>query len=253
MKTLSGKHILITRAKAQADRTEQEVAHRGAIPMLFPCLETQCLPDSIRTGLELLEGSGTHVLFTSHNGVRCVAEMLGDEFASAFRQCNLAVVGKKTAAALQKLGLDNVLLPDTASQEGLLASYLKRTLPQRLVFFRAEEGREFLPEALRQRGVEVHIIPAYRTICPQDDASDIRQALQQGQVDAVMLGSTKTTRHYVQRINNRDLANSPALAVISPHVAQCAHKLGLDVQAIAKQASFSSMLDALEHHFQKPA
>ena len=251
MKALAGKKILITRALAQAERTGQDVARRGGTPVLFPCLEMQCMPDSIKAGLALLSDVDTHVLFTSSNGVRCVSGVLGSAFAESLRQCRLAATGEKTASALRKLGINNLLLPETASQEGLLSAYMKNPLPRRLVFFRAEEGRNVLPDALQQQGVEVHVIPAYHMVCPQDDATDIRQALQLGQIDAVLLGSAKTVRHYVQRIGDPDLAGSAILAAISPAVAASASELGLEVQAIAKQASFPSMLDALENYFQQ--
>jgi len=251
MKPLAGKQILITRALAQAERTAQDVVRRGGKPVLFPCLEMRCMPDSIKTGLALLKDPDTHVLFTSSNGVRCVSEALGSAFAQTFRRCRIAAVGEKTASALRRLDINDLLLPETASQEGLLSTYMERPLPRRLVFFRAEEGRSVLPDALQQQGVEVHVIPTYRMFCPQDDATNIRQALQQGRIDAVLLGSTKTVRHYVQRIGDPDLAGSTILAAISPAVAESTSELGLEVQAIAKQASFPSMLDALENYFQQ--
>jgi len=251
MHALAGKHILITRTLRQAGRTRRLVEQRGGIPLLFPCLEVHCLPGNIRRGLALLEGQLPRVLFTSPNGVRCVGEVLGTKFDRTFKTVPVAAVGRKTAAALRKRGISNVTLPEAVSQKGLISAYLKMGVPESLVFFRAEEGSNLLAEALCEQGCSVHTIHAYRTICPEGDASEIRQALAGGHIDAVLLGSAKTARYYVQRIGDTGLAGRAVLAVISRQAADSAQAMGLNVQVIAKKASFSSMLEGLAHYFQQ--
>jgi len=251
MHALAGKHILITRTLRQAGRTGRLVEQRGGIPVLFPCLEMRCLPGNIRRGLALLKGRQPHVLFSSPNGVRCVGEILGAEFDRTIGSVPVAAVGRKTAAALRKLGIRDIMLPEAASQKGLISAYLKMGVPESLVFFRAEEGGNLLAEALRGQGCNVHTVHTYRTICPEGDAGEIRQALAGGRIDAVLLGSARTARHYVQRIGDAGLASRTALAVISRQAADSAQALGLNVQVIAKKASFSSMLDGLAHYFQQ--
>ena len=126
-------------------------------------------------------------------------------------------------------------------------------MPDSLLFFRAEEGRETLAEALSEQGVKVMTVPAYRTICPADDAEDVLTMLQDGHIDAVLLGSTKTALFYLQRTGSLALANRPVIAVISEKMATAARKLGLNVQVVAKDASFEAMLDALARHFDQHA
>jgi len=249
MNMLSGKHILVTRSRTQAAATVALVRRYGAVPVQFPCLEVQCLPGNIRHGLKLLRQEGGHVLFTSSNSVLCVGEILGPDFADSLEAAQVAAVGSNTAAKLREFGINRVMTPRATSQEGLMSAYQQEGLPRRLVFFRAEEGRDMLTTALRKRGVEVHLVHAYRTICPEGDASEIKLALAERRIDAVMLGSAKTARHYVQRIGKAELANRAVLAVISRQVADYAQTLGLNVQLIAKQASFSSILDGLDHFF----
>jgi len=218
--------------------------------VLLPCLAVQCLPENIRRGLALLQDGHRHVLFTSANGVRCVAKVLEGTLPRALAHAAIAAVGNKTADALRDAGVTGIVLPDTASQAGLLQTYLATKVPQSLVFFRAEEGSDLLSEGLRRHGCTVHTIHAYRTICPAGDAADICRQLAEGRIDAVLLGSAKTARHYVQRIGDPRLAGRPVVAAISPQTAACARSLGLDVQVVAKQASFSSMLDSLADYFQ---
>jgi len=253
MSGLTGKRILITRASGQVDSIAKRIRQRGGIPVAFPCLAVQCCPESIRQSVELLEGDGVHALFTSANGVHCVAEALRDAFVSTFESVPVVAIGHRTAEALSDMDVQAAWVPQKASQEGLMDAYRQRGLPTRLVFFRAEQGRNMLPEALKTAGVDVRLIPAYRTICPDDDATAVIESLKNRDVDAILLGSSRTAQHYMHRIGDSRLANRPATVVISEQVANTARAMNLDVQVVAKEASFASMLDGLEEWFQKNA
>ncbi|MDQ6958824.1 MAG: uroporphyrinogen-III synthase [Mariprofundaceae bacterium] len=251
MSGLTGKRILITRASGQVEEIAKHIRQRGGMPVTFPCLAVQCCPESIRQSVKLLEDDGVHALFTSANGVHCVAEALRDTFVSTFESVPVVTIGHHTAKALSDMGVQAAWISREASQEGLMDAYRQRGLPARLVFFRAAQGRDALPEALKTAGVDVRLVPAYRTICPDDDTTAVIELLKGGGVDAVLLGSSRTAQHYVRRIGDARLANRPAIAVISAQVANTAHTMNLDVQVVAKEASFASMLDGLEEWFQK--
>jgi len=248
---MTGKRILITRASGQVEGIAKHIRQHGGVPVTFPCLAVQCCPESIRRSIRLLEGNGVHALFTSTNGVHCVAETLKDTFVSTFESVPAVAIGQHTAKALSNMGVQAAWIPRESSQEGLMDAYRQRGLPAHLVFFRAEQGRDTLPEALKTAGVDVQLVPAYRTICPDDDASAVIQSLKNDKIDAVLLGSSRTAQHYVRRIGKAALANRPVIAVISRQVADAVRALNLDVQVVAKEASFASMLDGLEEWFQE--
>jgi uroporphyrinogen-III synthase len=268
MGSLTGKRILITRASGQIEGVASHVYQRGGVPIAFPCLAVTCLTQSVREAVKLLGGNGVQALFTSANGVNCVATALGDAFIPTFQSVPVVVIGRHTADAIEERGVRITWMPQNASQEGLMDTWRQHGLPMHLVFFRAEQGRNMLPEALKEAGVDVHLVPAYRTICPNDDASAVIQSLKNGDIDAVLLGSSRTAQHYVRRVKKGTvslfrseesklspflLANRPAIAVISEQVADTARTMNLDVQVVAKEASFASMLDGLELWFQKMA
>ncbi len=245
MNDLADKCILITRAAKQIQSIAECIRQRGGVPIAFPCLDIICLADPIRKSIQLFETDGMQAVFTSSNGVHCAAHVLGDAFVSTFHAVPVVAIGQHTADALKAAGIEATWIPRNASQEGLLDAWQQRGLPEHLVFFRAEQGRDMLLKAMQQAGVDVHLVPVYRTICPEGDASLVIQSLRERAIDAVLLGSAKTVEHYVQRIGDVQLANRPAIAVISSQVADTARALDLDVQIIAKEASFASMLDAL--------
>ncbi|OIQ01179.1 MAG: hypothetical protein AUK36_11220 [Zetaproteobacteria bacterium CG2_30_59_37] len=248
MNTLAGKRILVTRAAEQFEAVARLIEQRGGVPLPFPCLAVQCLPDNIRDALRDLP-AGTSIIMSSTNGVHCAAQALGEDFIPLFSRHQVIVVGPHTADALCGHGIQAAWVADETSQDGLIQGFMEHGLPASICFLRAEEGRDVLQDALRQQDVEVRLVHAYRTVCPEDNPIAVLCALRQGEVDAVLLGSSRTAQHYLRRIGDTQLADRPAVAVISPQVAAAAETEGLSVQAVAKQASFAAMLDALAEYF----
>jgi len=249
--SLTDKRILVTRAKEHCASVNRMVQSRGAIAVTLPCLGIEDMPQSVAAGMVMLDAY-SDVLFSSVNGVHAVAKVVADNGSSLgeiLLNRRIAAVGDKTAAALSQLGVGVDVIPEHASQDGLIEAYGSKGVPHSLLFFRAEEGRDALAGALTQQGVRVVTIPAYRTICPLEDASDVIVMLQHGEIDAVLLGSTKTAAHYLQRIGSAELANRPVIVAISEKMAASARRLGLSVQVVAKRASFEAMLDALGEYF----
>jgi len=248
---LTGKHILLTRAEHQLASLNREVRSRGAVAIDFPCLGLELLSPAVEEGIRSLQGC-SDVLFTSTNGVLSINSFCMEKnqgLKALLTGKRIAAVGEQTAAALAKLGIHVDIVPMLASQEGLIDAYATHGLPTRLLFFRAEEGSDRLAEALQQQGIVVETIAAYRTVCPAEDAAEIIAMLEGNRIDAVLLGSTKAARFYLQRIGSIELANRPAVVTISAQMAEAAKKLGLRVQVVAKNASFESMLDTLAEYF----
>lgn len=251
MSEFAGKRILVTRASEQIQSVAECIRQRGGLPVAFPCLAVTCFAEPVREAVKLFENDVMQAVFTSSNGVDCVAHALGDAFTSTFHAVPVVAIGRYTADSLRSKGIEVAWMPHKASQEDLMNMWQQRGLPRHLVFFRAEQGRDMLPEAMKKAGVGVHLVSTYRTVCPDDDASVVIQALHDDAINAVLLGSSRTVEHYVQRIRDVHLANRPAIVVISEQVANAARSLNLDVQVVAKEASFASMLDGLGIWFQK--
>jgi len=248
---LAGKRILLTRAAHQNFELERLILKQSAIPVLFPCLEVQELTQSLHAGLSKLKEFGD-VLFTSANAVQSLVRLLQPECSlkETLAGKRIAAVGVQTAAALKAHGVGIDLLPAIPSQDGLIDAYRKAGLPEQgLLFFRAEEGRDRLSNELTRMGITVSMIPAYRTVCPNEDVSEVVNMLKHNAIDAVLLGSPKAAHHFRLRINDLELANRPVIAAISEKLARTVQREGLDVQVVAKNASFEAMLDALSKHF----
>ena len=250
-RSLTGKRILLTRAKQQLPAVIRAVEARGGTAIAFPCLELEVLSAQIEAVLSSLN-SYSDILFTSRNGVLSLNAFCMERNRNLQQLLNgkrIAAVGEHTAAALSQLNITVDLIPEDASQAGLITAYGEYGAPEQLLFFRAEEGSDQLANALQKQDIMVNTVNAYRTICPTHDASETIVMLEDNQIDAVLLGSSKTARHYLQRVGSTELANRPTLVAISQPMAAAAEQLGLNVQVVAKRASFDAMLDALSEHF----
>jgi len=251
MNLLSNKRILLTRTVAQNKKTALLLAEYDAIPVLFPCLDMEYLAGSIQSGLAQLEQSPAHttdVIFSSSNGVLAVASFV-DDFSVTFAAYRLVAVGNKTAKTLKDLGCRVHIIPEEASQEGLIEAYKAHPLPTQIYFFRAEEGSDALANFFKSLHINLTLIPTYRSLCHKGDSTQVKKDINTHHVDAVLLGSAKTAAYYVQKIGDLKLANSPIIVTMSAQVAESADKLGLQVQVIAKKPSFRAMLDGLNQYF----
>jgi len=245
---LTGKHILITRAAQQAAETALLIENKKGIATSFPCLQHQTLTTNIHDALQHIEDF-SDIVFTSVNGIQAVFKNNTNTITKLFQGKRIAVVGEKTAQTLKEYGLQADIIPKQASQLGLIKAYQEQGLPQSLLFFRAEDGSDILLEYLRGQNITTQLIAAYRSVCPDSDNSEVLAMLEKNIIDATLLGSAKTTKHYLQRIGSLELANRPTLVAISQQVADAADKLGLKVQIIAKHANFPSMLESLADYF----
>ena len=250
-RTLEGKRILLTRAVESSAALDKLVLSRGAQPVHLPCLEVEVILDALQQSISSISWY-SDIVFTSTHAVDVLKGEMDSQdlhLSAALHGKRIAAVGQKTADALRNYGVHVDIIPCRASQDGLIAAYGVDGLPERLLFFRAEEGRDTLQNALQSQGVEVTMVHTYRTVCPQSDASDVIRRVQNGEIDAVLLGSPKTARFYIQRIGSIALADQPVIAVISESMAETVEAMGLSVQVVAKHASFETMLDALSEYF----
>lgn len=249
---LAGRYILITRAREHFSTVAKAVERRGGVPLSLPCLAVEPLSETIAEALPALDDY-PDLLFTSSNGIDALLAALrarGRDPVAVLREKRIAAVGKKCAAAVQSIGVDVAIVPEVASQDGLIDAYLAHGLPEKLLFFRAEAGRDTLQHALTARGVSVRRVAAYRTLCPSDDCSSVIAKLERGEIDAVLLGSARTAAHYLKRAGSTAVANRAVLVAISEQMAAEARTLGLEIGVVAKSAAFEAMLDSLADYYQ---
>lgn len=193
--------VLVTRAPHQGSALAERLLAFGLDPVLIPAI--QILPPS---SLEALDseldkpGQFQWIVLTSANAVPVFVDRLGGRVLPGTTR--IAAIGPATARALQAANLPVDLVPPEAVAESLASALLPFAVqpssnPTRFLLIRAEEGRDHLPDRLRQAGAEVRVVPAYRTVVAQDSV-DLVASLFQGQsdpLDAITFTSSSSVRN----------------------------------------------------------
>jgi uroporphyrinogen III methyltransferase/synthase len=121
----------------------------------------------------------------------------------------VAAIGPGTARALRERGVEPDVVPERAVAEGLVAA-LQDVPVTRALIARAKEGRDVLPDALRERGAEVDLLALYETVAePLPEAT--RQAA--AAADYLTFTSASSVRFYAQAGGE---LQGPRIASIGP-------------------------------------
>ncbi|WP_084658056.1 uroporphyrinogen-III synthase [Thermogemmatispora onikobensis] len=284
---LRGRTILVTRAQEQAEALSSRLQALGAETLSFPVIRLVPPEDwaPLDRALERLaagaqEGRAPYdwLVFTSVNGVRfCVERLrtLGLEPALLGRgAARVAAIGPATAAALAEQGVRGVLVPEEYVAEQVAAALLAECqrqgsspAGQRVLLARAAEARRVLAEALRQAGMLVEEVPAYRTLAAAGDDPRGQQVLaliDEGRLSLATFTSSSTVRSFVRwlelAVGEQAAGATPgtllarqgvAIACIGPITAATARTLGLQVAVEAQPFTIEGLVAAIVAYYRR--
>lgn len=176
--------VVVTRPLAQAEPLALGITALGRQAIVFPLLEIHPLEDQTLLRAALRELSAyAMVAFVSPNAVDATFSVLHGLALRWPREVALAVMGEGSRQALVKHGVtqDNATIISprdstrTDSHTLLQALDLPGLAGKRVLIMRGESGRELLADALREAGVKVRQVAAYRRAAPiLDDAGQAR-------------------------------------------------------------------------------
>lgn len=232
---LAGCRVLVTRASEQAEGLLQLLGQAGAVPLELPTISSKLLDVANR----LQDVSGySWAVFTSPNGVRAVAD-------GARRWPRLAAVGTATATALERAGLAVAFRPSEA-RGAVLGEELPIEPGERVLLLRSDIARPELPGALRRRGALVDEVAVYRTLPRSEPAPEIRRALEDAEIDAIVLTSPSSARGLVAACGSEPAVYARArIVAIGPTTAEAVRELGLGVATEAAEPSDAGLVEAL--------
>jgi uroporphyrinogen III methyltransferase/synthase len=163
---LHGRTVAVTRARAQASALAGRLRELGAEVVEAPAIRTR----SLETDLPPLGGYDL-LCVTSPNGADELFGRLATQGldARALAGSTVAAIGPGTARALAAHGIAADIVPARAVAEGLVEA-LRDVPVRRALIARAADGRDVLPDALRERGADVEIVALYETVAePLDE------------------------------------------------------------------------------------
>ncbi|MCU0569058.1 MAG: uroporphyrinogen-III C-methyltransferase [Oculatellaceae cyanobacterium Prado106] len=242
---LTGKTIVVTRAAGQSSQFTQLLQQQGATVLEMPTLEITA--PSSWDGLDgaIAQLPTYHwLILTSTNGVEYFFDrlMAQGKDARALAGLKIAVVGQKTAACLQKWGLQADYIPPDFVADALVEHFPERDRLSglKILFPRVESGgREVLVKELSAQGAIVTEVAAYQSGCATAVDAEVAIAFQNNQVDVLTFASSKTVKCFCQLmpawtdLQKQGTASSIGIASIGPQTSiSCQELLGrVDVEA----------------------
>ncbi|ASA23784.1 uroporphyrinogen-III C-methyltransferase [Paenibacillus donghaensis] len=255
---LFGKRIVVTRARSQDSGLVSAIEELGGEPYEFPVIETR-LPEGEVKKARIAEALGAlesydWVFFTSANGVeyfyRHLAELGAD--VRGLHRARIAAVGPATAEALAQRGLVAEALPPQFQAEGLLEAFGPRLLPgQNVLLPRGDLARAWLPDKLRELGLQVTEVDTYETVVTGEDDIELKKLLEEGRIHAVTFTSSSTVRNFLQILGRMGIADplpllaNVKIACIGPVTQQTAIEAGLTPGLMPEEATIDALVQEL--------
>ncbi len=253
-KPLAGCRVLVTRSPEQAGQLANQLALRGAWPVIVPTIKTRPLnrPEVLRSALTELD-SFDWLVFSSVNAVNYFREYLlasGRDIRD-LKGLKIICVGGATAKAVTALGVRVDLVPVNYRAEGIIGELRKMDLKnQRFLLPRAKKAREILPGAIREMGGEVVVAPLYETVAAGASAGRLKGLLSGKEIDVVTFTSSSTVNSLLALIDHDlTLLEGVRIAVIGPVTRKTAEKAGLEVSIMPASSTMEGLVGAIEAYY----
>lgn len=239
--------VAVTRADEDAAPLAAALEDVGLRAVRTPLLRVALTsPESLGHTIAT-EGAFDWLVCTSRHGVEALAAACAMRGAAPrdLAIAQVGAVGRRTAEALEAIGVRVDLVPDVSDAlhlaEAMLARAAGRT--SRVLFPRAREAREALPGALRDAGWVVLDVACYETLPLPEGGAQLADALARGVVSAVTLASGSAARAFSQWVP-ADLWRSARLVSIGPTTTADAAACGLSIAAQATAPTVAALADA---------
>ncbi|HLJ15405.1 MAG TPA: uroporphyrinogen-III synthase, partial [Bryobacteraceae bacterium] len=187
------------------------------------------------------------VIFTSANGVEFFLERL-DRSARDLRslRARLCAIGPGTRKALEDLHLKVDRMPEEYVAESLIAAFAGDGLNEkRILLPRAAVARDTVPKELSKRGAQVDVVEAYRTVIPENAATQAREVFGGARKpDWITFTSSSTVNNFVELAGREALAGV-RIASIGPVTSSTARSAGLVVDTEADPHTMDGLIRAL--------
>ncbi len=227
------------------------------MPVAFPLtrIDPPADPRPLARGARgLLSGEYDVLLLTSARSLPPLVRALDETGAGAGwtrpEGLRVWVVGTATGAAAVAAGLAPDRIPDRFVAEGLLeAAPAWGTLEgTRILFPRAAEGRDILPETLAGAGARVTLVEAYRAVEDPEAGDALVAAARKGQLDVVVLTAGSQARVLGTSLarSSTDWPAGVKLVAIGPATQVAARSAGLPDPVVADPHTLAGVLEAVE-------
>ena len=254
---LTGRRIVITRAREQAAGMREQLAALGATVLELPLIEIVSEVDATTADEVFSEiASYEWLVFTSANGVR---HFFG-EFFRRFRDiraiggARLAAVGPSTAKELAALHLEVDVMPTEHVGEALVEALCNYQSVEhvKMLVVTGDRNRDVVMQGLLARQAIVDQLPVYATGAVEAGGTDVAADFRQYGADAVLFASGSAVESFVKQASTLALrpgAKRPLTGSMGPVTSDALRKVGLPVDFEAAAATGEALVAAAVNKF----
>lgn len=251
---LTGKRVLVTRARQQASSLSRLLADRGARPVELPAIAVEAIEDNVDLVRAIKDIDRYQwVVFTSVNGVEAFFNRLKKLHLDAriLKNIKISAIGPATAESLECRGILVDYLPAEFTSRGLLDGLKSKSISgQRFLLPRADIADKELVEGLESLGAEVKDVAAYRTVPAVEAIARGTEMLLEHNIDVITFTSSSTVTNLIEAFRGKKMdLNGAKIACIGEKTAETAKKAGLKVDILAREATIPGLVEAIEEFY----
>lgn len=246
--------VLITRPTADSAVLAALLADQQIYSSSLPLLEIHALPETpAQRSLMLNLDRYCAVIVVSKPAAVLGLQRLDQYWPQPLAEQHWFTVGAGTGQILADYGL-SVSWPEQGDDSEALLALPKfldviNTPEPRILIMRADVGRDFLAEQLKQRGVQVDFLALYQRRLPVYPSGTLVTRIQQEQLNGLIVSSEQGLRHLIELAAEAwPTLASLTVFVPSPRVAKIAQALGAQHVIDCRGASNQAVLNALHTH-----
>ena len=250
---LFGLNIGITRPRDQAADVCRRIVSLSGQPIVMPLIEINPLSEQQQSdALAIVEQLAEFdwLVFTSVNGVNGFMDLLWatDRDVRSLGHLKIAAIGASTNRALSNHSLRADIVPDSFRAEALADRLCPLVDGSKVLWARANRGRDVLPQRLTSAGATVVECVVYCNDDIQSFDESIVGRLRDGALNWIGLSSPSIARQLAAMLDCHDIAKADLtskLVSISPVTTAAAKECGLDVACEAKTFTWDGIIDAV--------
>ena len=241
---LWGKKMLTASSKATGSKLAKRLRELGCEVTECPVIEMEPIeqPRSFWEGLHRY----SWIILTSPYGAKLFFTQLLEQKIDirALNGLKFGTVGRETAAVMEERGIRVEYYPNVFDGQHLAEGLVSLVNQEdKLLLYRAEEGRAELPGILHRNGVHFTDVPAYKTLPRDFSESGLRKQIAAGEFDAVTFTSGSSVSGFAMVAGGIDYSQIQGVC-IGESTAKAARDLGVQV-TVSGAASIDSMVECI--------
>lgn len=251
---LHGKKVLITREQKQAKEFSHNVSKYGGIPVEVPLLKITCKHDKDFLWQIKKQTQYKWVFFTSANGVHCFFQILNEHHGDhdVFSETKFAVVGRKTARALEGYDQRADFMPTTYSAETMTEEFFTvfSTMEEPVLVVRGNWSRNILPDWFRDQGIRFQVLEVYETDVHSAVKDQLNTILTQNIPDIITFTSPSSVDAFM-KMKEKEVSHDMPIACIGTTTEKRAYEAGFSNLLVPDEFTIDGMLARIAEYFEQ--